>query len=111
MTQHDSGQERAVDKRFRKYPADPKEFLSRNYTENPCPEFVCAKYNGERRYWVSPIGFRFYAFQSKRDGLWSILDRSWDLSITKGYRSRTKAIRAFNKLSREWFTVLGIKRA
>ena len=82
--------------------SDLQNFLLSNSTAHTHPESVRGTYNGETRDWLSPLGFRFYAFQCKSDRLWRILDRDLDLSVTKGFRRRTIAIRAFNRLCRQW---------
>ena len=49
-----------------------------------------------KRIWLHPEPLRYYLTRDK-SGLWSVVDRWWDLAVTDNYATRNQAIRRFYK--------------
>jgi len=47
------------------------------------------------REWIHPVPPRFYLHQDKETKMWCVIDRTWDLGITKEYKRKHDCIRGF----------------
>lgn len=56
--------------------------------------------DGHKREWLVPTPLRYYLYQDKKSGEWSVCDRWWDLEFNKKIRSKRKGVvvRRFYKL-------------
>jgi len=47
-----------------------------------------------KREWIHPAPPLYYLYEDE-DGMWSVIDRSWDIAVTKKYKRKDLCVRGF----------------